>query len=248
MEIHKHPHEVTHKKKWTEYLLEFFMLFLAVFLGFVAENIREGVVEKHREKQFIKSLVNDLRLDTVWLNTVSESANTRIQNIDSAILSLELADNEISLDAYQHLQKSTVQIMFFPNDGTITQLKSSGGMRLIMNRKAVDSIEDYDRLIRRLEVRRGITNELVHDFTQTLNKTIIGVDLLHTFYDSVFYKKKTIQKQVIKINPQNLNELINACISIRIRALSDIYTNGSIKKSASNLIRFLKNEYHLDDE
>jgi len=40
MEVHKHPHHVTHKKKWTEYLLEFFMLFLAVFLGFVAENIR----------------------------------------------------------------------------------------------------------------------------------------------------------------------------------------------------------------
>ena len=39
MEVHKHPHHVTHKKKWGEYLLEFVMLFLAVFLGFVAENI-----------------------------------------------------------------------------------------------------------------------------------------------------------------------------------------------------------------
>ena len=38
MEVHKHPHHVTHKKKWAEYLLEFFMLFLAVFLGFLAEN------------------------------------------------------------------------------------------------------------------------------------------------------------------------------------------------------------------
>ncbi len=34
MEVHKHPHHVTHKKKWGEYLLEFFMLFLAVrFFG-----------------------------------------------------------------------------------------------------------------------------------------------------------------------------------------------------------------------
>ncbi len=31
MEVHKHPHHVMHKKKWGEYLLEFFMLFLAVF-------------------------------------------------------------------------------------------------------------------------------------------------------------------------------------------------------------------------
>jgi len=39
MEVHKHPHNVTHKKKWGEYFLEFLMLFLAVFLGFVAENM-----------------------------------------------------------------------------------------------------------------------------------------------------------------------------------------------------------------
>ena len=38
MEVHKHPHHVTHKKKWGEYLLEFFMLFLAVFLGFVGRH------------------------------------------------------------------------------------------------------------------------------------------------------------------------------------------------------------------
>ena len=49
MEVHKHPHHITHKKKWGEYLLEFFMLFLAVFLGFVAENFREHQVEHQRE-------------------------------------------------------------------------------------------------------------------------------------------------------------------------------------------------------
>lgn len=43
MEVHKHPHHVTHKKKWGEYFLEFLMLFLAVFLGFLAENFREHV-------------------------------------------------------------------------------------------------------------------------------------------------------------------------------------------------------------
>jgi len=50
MEVHKHPHHVAHKKKWGEYLLEFFMLFLAVFLGFVAENVRETTVEREGRK------------------------------------------------------------------------------------------------------------------------------------------------------------------------------------------------------
>src|SRR2546430_3170722 len=43
MEVHKHPHHVTDKKKWGEYFLEFLMIFLAVTLGFFAENIRETI-------------------------------------------------------------------------------------------------------------------------------------------------------------------------------------------------------------
>src|SRR5947207_11821372 len=56
MEVHKHPHHVTHKKKWGEYLLEFLMLFLAVFLGFLAENFREHQLEKEKGRQYIQSL------------------------------------------------------------------------------------------------------------------------------------------------------------------------------------------------
>src|SRR5689334_7369056 len=64
MEVHKHPHHVTHKKKWAEYLLEFLMLFLAVFLGFLAENLREHQVEKERARQYIASFYEDLKYDT----------------------------------------------------------------------------------------------------------------------------------------------------------------------------------------
>src|SRR4249920_3738307 len=57
MEVHKHPHHVTHKKNFGEYLLEFIMLFLAVFLGFLAENLRERIVEHKIEKEYIQSLI-----------------------------------------------------------------------------------------------------------------------------------------------------------------------------------------------
>src|SRR5437868_8431435 len=69
MEVHKHPHHVTHKKKWGEYLLEFLMLFLAVFLGFIAENQREHIVEHQREKKFASRLLSDLRQDSLFFET-----------------------------------------------------------------------------------------------------------------------------------------------------------------------------------
>ncbi|MBL0274465.1 MAG: hypothetical protein IPQ06_15790 [Chitinophagaceae bacterium] len=62
MEVHAHTH--TARKKWTHYFWEFIMLFLAVFCGFLAENIREHAVERHREKQFIQAYLEDLKTDT----------------------------------------------------------------------------------------------------------------------------------------------------------------------------------------
>src|SRR5665213_962016 len=88
MEVH-HPHHVTHKKKWVEYLLEFFMLFLAVFLGFVAENIRENQVEKNRELEFIKSLTLDLRDDIKSLDATIAFEHAAISKLDTLIYLLD---------------------------------------------------------------------------------------------------------------------------------------------------------------
>ena len=68
MEVHAHTH--TPRKKWTHYLWEFLMLFLAVFCGFLAENMRERIVERHREKDYIISMIEDLQTDTANLSLV----------------------------------------------------------------------------------------------------------------------------------------------------------------------------------
>src|SRR5215467_11409132 len=84
MEVH-HPHHVTQKKKWTEYLLEFFMLFLAVFLGFLAENVREHQVENNRELQYIKSLTADLDDDVSNLDSMIMFEQTGVKQLDTLI-------------------------------------------------------------------------------------------------------------------------------------------------------------------
>src|SRR5215813_12676514 len=83
MEVHKHPHHITHKKKWPEYLLEFIMLFLAVFLGFVAENYREHIVEQEREKQYMATLVEDLNIDTADMSRLKQTLSYVISREDS---------------------------------------------------------------------------------------------------------------------------------------------------------------------
>ncbi len=67
MEVHN-SHHPTHKKKWTEYLLEFFMLFLAVFWENVAKYKLEQTIKRHREKEFIKSIFPDAKDDFITAN------------------------------------------------------------------------------------------------------------------------------------------------------------------------------------
>ena len=66
MEVH-HAHHPAHKKKWSEYLLEFFMLFFAVTLGFFAENVREHQVVVERKNQNLLAMVQDLKRDSAKL-------------------------------------------------------------------------------------------------------------------------------------------------------------------------------------
>ena len=97
------------------------MLFLAVFLGFLAENIREEVLEKHREKQFMVSLIKDLELDT---SEISKSDNFRLQKIralDSAINILAIQSTSmVPFTSYRLSKKFYGARNFFQNSGTFT--------------------------------------------------------------------------------------------------------------------------------
>lgn len=80
MEVH-HPHHPTHKKKWSEYIIEFVMLFAAVTLGFFAENQREQYIERHRGIQFMESCMEDLSKDKVEMIAARKYETTRINNL-----------------------------------------------------------------------------------------------------------------------------------------------------------------------
>src|ERR1700746_251621 len=83
MEVHQHSH--TGRKKWHHYFWEFFMLFLAVTLGFLVENLREHFVEKKKEKQYIRSLIADLKDDNQNISREIIAQEKRTALMDSMI-------------------------------------------------------------------------------------------------------------------------------------------------------------------
>lgn len=88
METHAHHlHKAPGKNFW-HYFFEFLMLFLAVFCGFLAENYREHVVERDKEKQFIETFIDDLKTDTFTIRKSLEYRKTKMIQMDSLMLLL----------------------------------------------------------------------------------------------------------------------------------------------------------------
>ena len=145
MEVHHHPHHEG-KKNWKSYLQEFLMLFLAVFFGFLAEYELEHIVEHNREKQYIESMVHDIIEDTVKIRSGILKNTGKIDGIDSLINNIRATPyTDSSLKKmYQLLNYINIRIQVDFTKRTITQLKNSGGLRLIRNMAVSDSIVSYD--------------------------------------------------------------------------------------------------------
>ena len=133
MEVRKHPHHVTHKKKWGEYLLEFFMLFLAVFLGFIAENVREHQVEREREKELAVSFYNELKSDSAAFQIAI--GNRERKDAAFNYLKRYFADSNVAVCSktfsvnFFYAFATFSPSIFEPNDAILTQLKNSGSLR-----------------------------------------------------------------------------------------------------------------------
>ena len=149
MEVHHHSHTTTNReKKWTHYFFEFLMLFLAVTLGFFVENQREHYVEHKREKAFIKSFIEDLKQDTANITSNAQLRSSKVMVMDSLIKLLNGPDpNRDGQSAYYYGRRVTRSTLFQSNDRTIKQLKNAGGLRLIRNQKASNTIMSYDQSI-----------------------------------------------------------------------------------------------------
>ncbi len=125
MEVH-HPHDITHKKKWGEYLLEFFMLFLAVTMGFFVENQREHYIEKQRARQYAVSLIEDLKADTAELNRSVSGTKKSVSEVDTLLAELNKPTALQNDTLLQHLTAKLPRFNFYdPQLGTYNQIKNS---------------------------------------------------------------------------------------------------------------------------
>ncbi len=146
MEVHHHPH--VEKKRFKEYFLEFLMIFLAVTMGFIAENIRETFNDKRNIHQLAISLMNDLKMDTTQLTVLMQYNNLKIKQLGSLHAVLQQPKDKINyLDLQRLVVGATLVFNFVPSAGTISEIKSTGILRLFSATKILKLINSYESLI-----------------------------------------------------------------------------------------------------
>ena len=250
MEVHKHPRDVTHKKKWGEYFLEFLMIFLAVFLGFLAENFRENFVERRREKQFLASLLNDLKVDVKLCNANIDFRLKRVQYCDSLLFLLTGSSiRDRGADIYYYARSIFIgRFPFTSSSGGFEQLKSSGNLRLIRNADLVDSLEKYYLRVKVLESNEQVESSQITEYRE-VQSDIFQAKVFLTMFDSSFEStvihRPSGNPQLLTYDPGPINKL---CMKLHFweRNAKGVYLSlKNTNRSAENLISMIQREYHL---
>jgi len=255
MEVHHHSHPAsgethTSRKKWTHYLWEFLMLFLAVFCGFLAENLRESYVERHREKEYITSLINDLKYDTLQFKQIITAINNKLPYFDSLSLFFNDPPSYNNKAPYTYWFNSLIMAIYMPDEPTIEQLKSSGNFRLVKNKKLLDSILVYDNHIKGVHLSNN--NYLLNFHQQILasNNKIFDNSNFGRLLDDWLHQKINVTTgydlNLISKDQSLLKELSNKYIDLKITYIFSLMELRDRNREAEQLLSFIKKEYHLN--
>ncbi|HZI53504.1 MAG TPA: hypothetical protein VFD56_07375 [Chitinophagaceae bacterium] len=256
MEVHHHAHTPPKgqaRKKWRHYFWEFLMLFLAVFCGFLAEYQLEHKIEKDRAKQYIISLYEDIRNDTLRINQLLGYNEKKIEALKNMYSCYDTVLKDLKATACMGtlIIHSRSNRGFVLTDRTLRQLANAGGYRLL-DKEDADSIIAYENMYKGyLDFQTTVFQQSQDNVRITLNQmadfkvlaphqTTTAAVLADTAAGKLSGPLLFTEDRVL------LNKWFNE-LSMYIRT-----TNGQrnsmiqLKNKAINLLHYYKDKHHFE--
>jgi len=257
MEVHHHPH--VEKKSIKEYILEGVMIFLAVTMGFIAENIREGVVHREKEKQQIESFLNALQSDSSQLEFAIKMNDSIIKNQNNfaALRKITKIDNDYIKKFYEYSAIGlTVDVYFKPNEAALQEMKSSGIIGALKHRFIADSIFKYQQNTSLIQAQEADCYFLFKEAVLLLNKNLDFNDYTDTTRVSfmlgdqnVFFIHFNNTKGLsVPNDKQTLRNLFSSAGCLAVSNLAYVTLLKDQLKYNKHLTALLRKEYHLENE
>jgi len=150
--------ELPRKKGLKEYFYEGVMIFLAVVLGFMAENLRQSIIDNSAKRDYIKAYYRSLQQDTTYIRSNLEYNRRRLLENDSVFILMS------SPKEYQNL----VQLYYYArisargptwtitSDRTIIGLKGSEGFKLVNDQNLSELMINYSSIIEKVDFNLSI--------------------------------------------------------------------------------------------
>jgi hypothetical protein len=249
MDVHHHAHQ-DEKKGWKSYAWEFLMLFFAVFCGFLAQNFLEHRLEKERGNQYVRSMIEDVISDSTKINQTFQFTKKQQLGLDSlsALFDRPPYNDSTIKRMYVLMLKYTM------NDAnvaltkrTVSQLKNSGGMRLISNKISADQITKYTEGAEDIELQGEFFKN------NALNEIIkLNNEIFYLKYIKGVTRKNIdsfMMKAPIKLANNNENLLIEYSNQLFFTSGVLINYNNKLtnfKAEIPHTIEILKKENHIE--
>ncbi|HMJ48309.1 MAG TPA: hypothetical protein VK498_13335 [Ferruginibacter sp.] len=250
MEIPYQIH-VHHDKRLKDYLFDFFMLFFAVTLGFFVENTREHLSRNKKEKEYMRSMIQDLKEDTAKTTAYINYNSGLLSGLDSLIKIIYLyrkGDTLVTKNLYlwyTAYARSTYAVHF--TDRTITQLKSSGFFSTL-SAAVSDSILKYEEAT---EAARAQENSYKDGLAKALDFSGNIFDYRYIRYNVNFSSKDYYKYQtqtnykLLTEDAFTLTKYANMLELWKQVIVVYIWNLQSVKVRAQFLIPFLQKEYNI---
>ena len=218
------------------------MLFLAVFCGFLAEYTLEHKIEADREKQFMHTMLEDLKSDTVQLNQQINMRKSWQIRVDSLALLLNRADRDKwGNDIYFCFQYVSGGRRFLSNDRTLQQLKNAGNLRLVRKQKVSDAIIKYDQSIRRILYLSEIETQMKHDNRNKAYKIFLSGEV-EKFRDMI---RPLHNPPLLDPGPIVINEFCGDVMHIKNLDRGVLRAEENLLAQATQLMEVIRSEYRL---
>jgi hypothetical protein len=245
MEVHHHP-QLEHKHKpWKEYLLEGLMIFVAVMMGFIAENVREGITNREHVKELVSQLVRDMKNDTLQLNQDYNGETGILNANDSLVLLLQQPLEKINSQQLQtFIIRSHNLWPFYPSDGAIGAIKNELHLKQFASSRIIELIATYEKHIELLKTVEAITLQYQRSYLDPfLLQHFTTPDL-----DAAFKENPVAPTQFQNLKPEDMAQMASKMVLVRTNTNELIRDNRILFDNATELLQYVKKEFHPVEE
>lgn len=263
MEVHLKHVNRDKKREWKEYIIDFLMILCAILLGFFSENLRDKQEDRIEEKEYMYSMLNDLKEDTLNLNITLKNHQNLIAGLDTLLNYLASPVHSPTYAKLIYAYSIQYTYWFIQPDFselTIVQLKNGGGLRTISNSKVLNDILLYD--IGRHNCDNSYANLYTYlHVVEATQKDLLDFSYAKPLYDLLSYdawttfypwdKVKLLISDRVKLKTYSPNELSKYYDDVLFyqSTLSNTYSIVNQQKLlADSLIKTIRAEYKIHGE